>query len=239
MSDLDLRSRLESAVRPAYTSTVDTEADLARGRRSRRRRRAYQLAAGTSACAVASAAAAAGLPALGDGGDAGPSGDRSVTVATGDPDTWRLELPVRQFAPAVRAHLGLELNEQETSYAEDDKLHFTGYVILHDGESFATLSIRDDVRVDRAPVPLRCAGDDAYDVCHRRTLPDGTEVAVGRGDDDLLATAWSRDGDLVEVSAHWPAGSEHDLTLDQLIDLATDDRIHLQPDPVFDVRPMD
>ncbi|HYJ68702.1 MAG TPA: hypothetical protein VEX15_13700 [Nocardioidaceae bacterium] len=239
MSDLDLKSRLESAVRPAYAASVDAEADLARGRRGRRRRRAGQLAAGTSVCAVAGAAAVAGLPALGGGGDADPSGDGSVTVATADPEGRQLTLDASDYKSAVRDHLGLELDEPYTSFGEDEPIRFSALILNDDRASLAVLRISDDVREGSEPVPALCADDPAYDTCDRRDLPDGTEVVVGRGDDDLLAVTWGRGGDLVEVAAHLAAGGDHDVTLDQLVDLVTDDRFYINSGRGFVVGQID
>ena len=238
MSDIDIRDQLEAATRPAFTSPIDVEADLARGRRGRRRRRVRQVAAGTSACAVAGAAILVGLPLVGDEGGA-PSGGRSVTVSTGsDPEAEDMRIVPELFHPAIREHLGRELTDHQSLGGDRQLVGWDGQVPLHDDDvSVATIRIRDDVRDGDEAVPLRCADDPAYDTCERRTSSDGTEIVIGRGEDDLLVAAWGRDGDLVEVTAHWAAGAEHNVTLDQLTGLATDDRLWIASDTVYAVQP--
>jgi hypothetical protein len=228
MSELEIRHRLETAVRPAFDTPVDAAADLARGRRGRRRRRAVQAStAGASVCAIAGAVAIAGVPFAAGGGSSDDGPDTIVTSPDGPaPTEWRLDLG--RVDPAVREHLGLEHTLGSAHVGRNEPLGYVGWVPMHeDGESMTRLLVQDAVRAPGAPLPLRCANDPAYDSCQRETLPDGSDVVVGQGADDLLVLAWGPGGDLVEVAAHWAPSADHNLTLDQLIGLAGDDRLHV------------
>jgi hypothetical protein len=236
MPDPDIRHRLESATRPAFARPVDVASDIARGRRSIRRRRAVQAsAAGASACAIAGAVAVVGVPFAG-GGAANSSDGRPVGVATGSDTTEPTEyhLNLGRVELAVREHLGLDHIRGNARVGENEPSAYVGWAPMHDdGESEARLLLRDGVRDNGEPVPLRCANDPAYDTCERETLPDGSEMVVGRGADDLLVARWGAGGDLVQTTAHWADGAEHDVTLNQLIGLASDERLYL--DGRFDV----
>jgi hypothetical protein len=234
MSDIDIRDRLEAAVRPAFTAPFHAADDLARGQAARRRRRVREVAVGASACAVASVAVVASLPLATGGGAAGGSssegGSASASTSPGpsrssDPEAVAGRLRgafVEHLRPAVKHGLvGMPIPNDVDPVTVAPKPLYHGT-----DQSALFLTIRDDVRKGDAPVPLLCANNAAYNRCERRTLDDGTEVVVGQGADDLLAVVWGRGGDLVDVHVHWSsAGESRDVTLDQLVELATDDRV--------------
>jgi hypothetical protein len=152
MSDLDLKRRLETAVRPAYDTPIDVAADLVRGRQGRRRRRMRRVYAGTSACAVAAVV----IGSLGAVVGGGPADSRSVVnqpqktaSADGMGDSER-------FDEVVDRHLqGIPF----LTTPEQDHLPLLGTHGKYEGESWILMGIASSPGPQTLHIGMRRTGD--------------------------------------------------------------------------------